>query len=295
MDKLSALNIYRRVVELNGFSAAAKDLDYSSAAVSKNIQALEAELGARLLNRTTRRITLTDAGRIYYEKICQILDNLDNADQLITDLSYSPRGNLKINVPMSVGINVITPHIPQFLKAFPDIKIDFVMSDYRVDLLSGGFDIGIRAGAPLKDSTLIGKKLTNLKRTLCASTSYLNSHPPLTHPSELAHHECLIYSLSESSDFWQFTQQKDLISIEVSGSFKANNSLALREVALGNQGIALLPEAIVKNHLADGSLVNLLPDWLPSQQSIYIVYPQHKEQSQALKVFVNFMAECFDT
>lgn len=293
MGKLTALRIFRRVAELNGFVTAAEDLGYSNAAVSKNIRALEAELGARLLNRTTRRVSLTEAGREYYNRISGVLDSLADADRLLADLGHSPRGRLRVNAPMSLGIALLAPAIHQFLMSYPDISIDLVLNDARVDMLAENFDVSIRGGGPLHASSLIGRKLANLPRVLCASPRYLKTAPPLTHPDQLAEHECLIYSLASEPTHWRLQNNGELATVDVNGRCEINNSIALREAAVAGLGIALLPRYLANDQLEAGTLEPVLVAWQPETHSIHAIYPSHREHSRTLRVFLDFIVEMF--
>lgn len=293
MDKLTALRIFRRVVELNGFAAAAADLGYSNAAVSKNIHALEAELGARLLNRTTRRVTLTDAGRQYYERVSAVMDNLADADRQLTDLGNSPRGRLRVNAPMSLGIALLAPAVHRFLASYPDIRINLVLNDARIDMLAEGFDVSIRGGGPLQDSSFIGRKLADLPRVLCASPRYLKTAPPLTHPSQLTEHDCLIYSLSSEPTHWRFQNNRELATVDVDSRCEINNSIALREAAAAGLGITLLPHYLANDQLNAGTLVPILEAWQPETHSLHAIYPRHREHSRTLQVFLEFLNEIF--
>lgn len=291
MDKLTALRVFRRVVELSGFSAAAEDLGLSNAAVSKNVQELEAELGARLLNRTTRRVNPTEAGQLYYDRISAMLDELGDADAFVSDYSTSPRGTLKINAPMSMGLTRVAPVVSDFLVAYPEISVDLQMNDAVVDLIQNGFDIGIRGAGGLKDSSLVARKLGNISRSLCAAPAYIESAPALKQPEDLGAHECLIYSLSSSPDVWTFKKAERTAEISVSGRLKINNSIALKDAAIAGAGLALLPDFVCDEALADGRLKALLPDWRAATQAIYAVYPAHREHSQKLRVFLDFLAD----
>lgn len=291
MDKLTALRVFRRVVELSGFSAAAEDLGLSNAAVSKNVQELEAELGARLLNRTTRRVNPTEAGQLYYDRISAMLDELGDADAFVSDYSTSPRGTLKVNAPMSMGLARVVPVVSDFLVAYPEISVDLQMNDAVVDLIQNGFDIGIRGAGGLKDSSLVARKLGNISRSLCAAPTYIENAPALKQPEDLGAHECLIYSLSSSPDVWTFKKAERTVEITVSGRLKINNSIALKDAAIAGAGLALLPHFVCAEALADGRLKALLPDWRAARQAIYAVYPAHREHSQKLRVFLDFLAD----
>jgi DNA-binding transcriptional LysR family regulator len=294
MDKLRALTVYRRVIELGSFKAAADDLNLSKAAISKNIYELEDYLQSPLINRTTRKLHVTEQGRSYYQQICHVLDSLAQADLSVLEASDSLRGSLKISVPMSLGILEINPLVCDFMKQHPDLAIELVMNDHYIDLMEQGVDIAIRGGAALADSSFRSRKLTDLKRVLCASPDYLEKYPPLVTPEDLSRHHCLVYSLSSSARRWSFKKQQERLDIELpAGRYVVNNSLALVQTAKLGHGIALLPEYFVKQALAQGELLQVLPDWQAEEHSLYIIYPYHKEQSQKIRAFIDFMVQHF--
>jgi DNA-binding transcriptional LysR family regulator len=215
MDKLRALTVYRRVIELGSFKAAADDLNLSKAAISKNIYELEDYLQSPLINRTTRKLHVTEQGRSYYQQICHVLDSLAQADLSVLEASDSLKGSLKISVPMSLGLLDINPLVCDFMKQHPDLAIELVMNDHYIDLMEQGVDIAIRGGAALADSSFRSRKLTDLKRVLCASPDYLEKYPPLVTPEDLSRHHCLVYSLSSSARRWSFKKQQEHMDIEL--------------------------------------------------------------------------------
>lgn len=294
MDKLRALTVYRRVIELGSFKAAADDLNLSKAAISKNIYELEDYLQSPLINRTTRKLHVTEQGRSYYQQICHVLDSLAQADLSVLEASDSLRGSLKISVPMSLGLLEINPLVCDFMKQHPDLAVELVMNDHYIDLMEQGVDIAIRGGAALADSSFRSRKLTDLKRVLCASPDYLEKSPPLVTPEDLSKHHCLVYSLSSSSRRWSFKKQQERLDIELpAGRYVVNNSLALAQTAKLGHGIALLPEYFVKQALAQGELQQVLSDWQAEEHSLYIIYPYHKEQSQKIRAFIDFIVQHF--
>lgn len=198
MNKITALNVFRRVVEMGTFKAAADDLQLSQAAVSKNIHELEEFLGIALINRTTRRMRVTESGMAYYGQICNVLDTLDAADQSIMAASFTPKGRLRVSVPMSYGLIRINPIICAFKRRYPEISIEVLLSDSYVDLIDQGIDVVIRGGSALDDSTMRSKQVCQVQRVLCASPEYLASAGAVTHPDDLTAHNCLVYSLSSS-------------------------------------------------------------------------------------------------
>lgn len=290
MDKLRALTVYKRVVELGSFKAAAEDLNLSKAAVSKNIYELEDYLQSALINRTTRKLHVTEQGHSYYQQICHVLDSLAQADLSVLDASDSLRGSLKISVPMSLGILEINPLVCAFMDQHPEVAVELVLNDHYIDLMEQGVDIAIRGGAALADSSFRSRKLTDLKRILCASPTYLAKSAPLVTPEDLNRHQCLIYSLSSSARRWRFRKQHQHLDIELpAGHYVVNNSLALAQTAKLGHGIALLPEYFVRQAIAQGELQHVLTDWQAEDHSLYVIYPYHKEQSQKIRAFIDFM------
>jgi DNA-binding transcriptional LysR family regulator len=294
MDKLRALTVYRRVIELGSFKAAADDLNLSKAAISKNICELEDYLQSPLINRTTRKLHVTEQGKSYYQQICHVLDNLVQADLSVLEASDSLRGSLKISVPMSLGILEINPLVCAFMNQHPDLAIELVMNDHYIDLMEHGVDIAIRGGATLADSSFRSRKLADLTRVLCASADYLAKSAALVTPEDLHKHQCLVYSLSSSARRWSFKKQDQRLDIELpTGRYTVNNGLALAQTAKLGHGIALVPEYFVKQALAQGELQQVLSDWQTEQHSLYLIYPYHKEQSQKIRAFIDFMVQHF--
>lgn len=290
MDRLSALTVFRRVAELSGFSAAARDLGLSNAAVSKMVKDLEADLGAALIIRTTRSLRLTDVGESYYQRICHLLDGLSDADESVRSSTGVPRGVLKVTAPVSLSVELLCDLLPEFARQYPDISIDLDLSDMQADLLEGRFDLAIRGGI-LSDSSLRARKLMTLDRMLCASPAYLEAHGTPKAPTELADHNCLIYAVPASPDTWHLsTEDGKTAEVAVSGSYHANSSLALKAAAIAGLGIALMPRLYVRQQLMDGTLVPVLPDWQDRDRAVHAVYPAHKETSLKLRLFIDFLA-----
>lgn len=294
MDRFSTLTVFRRVVELGSFSAAAQDLNYSNAAVSKMIKDLEADLGAQLIVRTTRSLRLTDIGRSYFEQISDALDGVAAADDTVRAETGTPRGALKVSVPMSFGLVIVSKLLPRFAREYPEINIDLVMSDSFVDIVGEGFDLAIRGGQ-LADSSLKARKLLDIERVLCASPAYLLERAAPASPNELTDHACLAYSASASPNVWHLKSGSDRKSVAIRPTYRANNSLAVREAVLEGIGIGLLPRPYVTEDLAHGDLVNILPGWKGEPQALYALYPAHRESSLKHRLLVDFLAEAFAT
>ncbi len=294
MNKITALNVFRRVVEMGTFKAAADDLHLSQAAVSKNINELEAFLGIALINRTTRRLSVTEAGMAYYGQICGVLDSLDAADQSIMAASFTPRGRLRVGVPMSYGLIRLNPLICEFQRRYPAISIEVILSDAYMDLVDQGLDVVIRGAAALDDSTLRAKPLCEVRRVLCAAPDYLEEAGKPARPEDLKGHNCLLYSLSSSPRKWFFTREAESVAVELKpSSFCANNGIALKQAAVQGLGVILVPKEFVSSELADGTLMKLLPDWQPDPHALFAVYPFHKEQSPKVRLFIDFIVKAF--
>lgn len=291
MDKLTALRVFRRVAELKSFSAAARDLDLSAAAISKNVRELEAALGARLINRTTRSLHLTEAGAAYLARASAILDDLGDADAAIGEFARAPRGVLKVSAPMSFGITQVAPIVAGFLAAHPGIRVDLDLNDAYVDMVDGGFDVGIRGGGPLRDSSLIARKLTDFSRVLCAAPAYLAQHAAPKAPADLNAHPCLIYALANASTRWSFRSGAKNVAVDVDGPLKINNSLGLAHAAAAGAGIALLPRFAAAPLLERGALVRLMPNWEAEPLPIQAIYPRHRQASLKVRLFIDALVE----
>lgn len=294
MNRITALNIFRRVVELGTFKAAAEDLHLSQAAISKNINELEDHLGTALINRTTRRMNVTESGLVYYRQICSVLDALESADQSVMASSFSPKGSLRVSAPMSYGLIKINPLICDFRHQYPDISTEVILSDTYVDLIDKGVDVAIRGGGVLNDSSMRSRLICKVRRVLCASPDYLSQAAPATHPDNLKEHDCLVYSLSSSPRKWIFTRGNESTSVDLMpANYSVNNGIALKQAAIKGLGIILIPEEFVRPELESGELVEVMPEWVPDTHSLYAVYPYHKEQSQKVRLFIDFVMAAF--
>lgn len=302
MDKLRAISVFRRVIELGSFKAAAEDLGLSKAAISKNINELEDYLQSPLINRTTRQMHITENGQLYYNHVRSILDDLSSADLSIIESSHRPSGLLKISVPMSMGIAVLNPAICKFKKYYPEITIELKMSDQYIDLVEQGIDVAIRGGGELKNSNLKSRQLKSLSRVLCASPNYLNNAPALITPEDLPNHSCLLYSLSLSPSNWLFRYNDEVKIIDVDstahsnsdgGGYSVDNSIALKQAAMADLGIMLIPQILVEAELTAGALIHLLPEWKPDDHALYAIYPYHRETSRKVRRFIDFLVDYF--
>lgn len=292
MDRFMTLEVFRRVVERNGFSAAARDMGLSNAAVSKAVKDLEGRLGVQLIVRTTRSLSLTDAGAGYYAQACSVLDALAEADEQVRAEAASPRGRLKVSAPMSIGLMTLTTVLPAFCRQYPDILLDLHMSDDYVDLVRGGFDLAIRGGL-LQDSSLKARKLLDLDRIVCAAPHYLEAHGRPAAPADLAAHHCLVYSGTEAPETWPLSGVDGMQSVTVTPRVRINNSIALKDAAVDGLGITLLPRVYVQAELESGALVEALPGWRGEARALYAVYPEQREVSRKVRVFLDFLVDRF--
>jgi DNA-binding transcriptional LysR family regulator len=281
------------VVGAGSFSAAAGEMQVSQALVTKQIQELETWLGARLLNRTTRRFSLTEVGTGFYERAARILEAVEEAKNAAGALQMVPRGRLRINAPVSFGLLHLAPAVTEFLKRFPDVSVELLVNDRLVDLLEGEFDVGVRIGR-LRDSSLIARRIAPIRLAVCAAPDYLARHGVPKVPDDLAKHHCLEYTYFESRGEWRLLNPKgDEIVVPVSGPYLANNGDVLRTTAIAGGGIILLPTFIVGDDLRAGRLVRLLPDYPPPDQALHLLYPPGRHLSAKVRSFVDFMVARF--
>lgn len=293
MDRFAALEAFVKVAETQSFSEAARRLRASKSVVSRQIAALEAELGARLFQRTTRSMTLTEAGRGYFERASRILADLEDANLSVSQLQATPRGLLRVNAPMSLGLLHIAPALPDFLKRYPDVDVDMTMNDRFVDLIDEGFDLAVRVGK-LEDSSLVARKLAPVRRVVCASPDYLKARGVPATPDDLNDHDCLCYSNLSMAHEWRFVTDKGAPwPVEVKGRLNVNNGDALKIAALRGLGFVNLPTFIVGSELQAGTLVTVLDRYIPQDASVSAVYPHARHLSPKVRAFVDFLAERF--
>lgn len=293
MSRLSELEIFVKVVELESFSGAARELMLSKSQVSKQISRLEDRLGARLMHRTTRRMSLTDVGRVFYQRCVHILADLEEAELSIGKLQSEPRGTLRISVPMSFGVMYLAPALSDFMSAFPDLQVDLNFSDRQIDIVDEGYDMAIRIGA-LADSSLIARKLAPVQLFLCGSPRYLECIGSPSHPSDLKKHNCLRYRYFSTGSAWSFYSGQGKESVKVEGSLQTNNGDALREAALHHIGLCILPDFLVFEDLKAGRLVRVMEDWTVGEAFyIWALYPHNRHLSAKVRLFVDYLLNRF--
>lgn len=291
MEPLADIAVFVRVVDSGSFTAAAARLDLSKSVVSKHVTRLEEQLGARLLNRTTRRLSLTEAGRLLYERSRKGLAEIEEATFEVSRLQEAPRGALMINAPMSFGILHLAPALPEFLRRYPELTVDMSLDDRQVNVIEEGFDVSVRI-AELPDSSLVARRIAPCRHVIVAAPSYLARHGTPQTPEDLRHHNIVTYRYQESALEWHFRgPDAKTTSVAVSGSLAMNNSLALRAALLEGVGITRTPTFVVGQDIREGRLVALLREYEPPELTIFLVYAQRRHQSPKVRAFVDFIAE----
>ena len=291
MNQLEDMRIFAETVDARSFTAAADRLGLSKQFVSKRIAALEKRLGARLLERSTRQLRVTDLGLAYHERALRILQEVDSAEQMITNQTATPRGVLRLSAPMTFGTLHLGPLIPAFMQRHPDVSLELDLNDRAVDLIGEGYDMAVRIGT-LADSSLIARRITSVQLITCASPDYLREHGTPIAPEQLAAHACLTYGQTRQGE-WTFRVGGRLRKISVNGPMRSNNGEMLRDAAIAGLGIIVMPDFIVAAALADGRLVEVLETFRCEGLTMYAVYPQHRESSLLVRAFSDFLVERF--
>jgi DNA-binding transcriptional LysR family regulator len=287
MDRLTSLAAFVRVVDSGGFSAAGRKLNMSTTMVSNHVQALEDRLGARLLNRTTRKVSLTEVGKAYYGRATQILADLEQADDIAGALQSTPRGTLRIYTATHV-VPFIAPVVAEFLKSYPEVKVDLSMGERSIDLVDEGFDLAVRLTPP-PDSSLIARSLATWRHVLCCSPGYLDKHGPLRQLAEVADHNCIRHALYPFEE-WRFVDRKGVpASVRASGNLMSNSGETLRLAALQGVGICLAAGFLVADDLESGRLVRLLPEYRPVEFSMSAIYPHRHHLSAKVRSFIDLL------
>ena len=292
MDHLETIRSFARVVRNGSFSAVAKELNTSQSTISKRIAALEARLGSQLLTRTSRKLTLTQAGSAFYERCEAILNDLDEAESLASSLQAGPKGILRVSVPTVFGRLHIAPEVPRFLAEAPDIELDLQLNDRVVDLVGEGVDMAIRI-SDLADSAMVARRLGQSPRVLVATQKYIEKHGAPHDPRDLKTHSCLVYTLLATQNIWHFKADGKEHSIQVAGRFRSNNSEIVLAVALADTGIAAMPLWLVQPHIDSGDLVTVLDDFRPISIPIYALYPQQRFIPYKVRVFTEYLRTAF--
>jgi DNA-binding transcriptional LysR family regulator len=289
MDRLTSLTVFGRVVENGGFSAAARKLNMSVTMVSNHIQALEDRLGVRLLNRTTRKVSLTEVGQAYYERASRILAELDEADRVVDALHSTPSGTLRIHTNNHL-VRFLAAIVDEFLTRYPEASVDLSTGERAVDLIEEGYDMAIRTVQP-PDSSLIVRQLTPWRHIVCCAPSYLEKHPAPVVPDDLTQHNCLRYAYYAYGSDWRFeAPDGKTVSVRVSGNLVTSSGDMLRKLALAGQGIFLAPSFIAGDDIAEGTLIRLMPDFRPVEFAINAIYPHRHHLSAKVRSFIDLLA-----
>lgn len=303
VDRLQAMNVFVKVVEQGSFARAAERLTMSTSAVSRYVADLEAHLDTRLLNRTTRRISLTESGHAYHERALQLLADLEEAESIAGSSTARPRGTIRLTCSINFGVKHLAPAMGLFQATHPEVLFDISVSDRFVDLVEEGMDLAVRIGE-LGNANLIARKIGQMQLMPCASPAYLKQHGTPRHPSELANHNCLTYEYAPVKNQWLFRERKpaksarasaggEEVRVRVSGSVHGNNGELLAAVAAQGVGITFEPDFIVHPFIESGQLVPILKNWLPPPSPIYAVYPSRRHLSAKVRSFVDFLAAHF--
>src|SRR6266403_6232846 len=296
MDRFKTIDSFVRVAIAGSFSAAAKQLSMSRALVSLHVTDLEKRLGVRLLNRTTRSLTLTEAGTSYLEYCQRMLAEMNEQETSITQLQKEPRGSLKIAAPKSFGTLYLSDTVVSFSARYPNIQLSLILEDYSFrayDFVEQGLDVAVRLG-DLPDSTLVARKIATLQWIVCASPKYLAHHGEPKTPADLGKHTCLAHvNLAPNDRAWRLHSSDHVISVKISGAFSSNSALVLRKAALAGLGIGYLPLYCIEEDLKTSALRKVLTSYSPPQRPIYVVYPPAARVPERVRTFVDFLADWF--
>ena len=293
MDRLSEMEAFATVVDQGGFTDAARKLGISKSAVSKHVSSLETRLGARLLNRTTRRVSPTEIGLAYYDRARRVLTDAGEADALVTSMQAEPTGVLRVSVATDFGVNHLSPILGRFLGAFPDITVNLVLENRHVELISEGFDLAVRVG-DLEDSTLRARKLAETHRQMIASPDYLARHGRPRRIDDLNAHRLLHYSSQANGSVWRVTAPSgERRQVRSAGWLTVNDGQSLLNAAVAGLGIAFLPDYLSADALRDGRLVPAIAGLAPEPQGIYAVYPPGRYTQPKVRAFIDFLVDSF--
>jgi DNA-binding transcriptional LysR family regulator len=293
MLNLVGMGIFARVAEAKGFSAAARRLGISKSVVSKEVTKLEKSLGARLLNRTTRKLSLTEVGAAFYEHCARILQEAEEATLLVDRLHGAPRGVLKCTAPVAFATLHIGAAIPEFLAQCPDVQVDMTVGDRVFDLAEEGFDVAIRIARDLPPN-VVARKLAPINRVVCGTPEYFEKHGVPATPRDLARHNCIVYTHANPDSLWRFRSAEGDVAVPVTGNLRLNDDEVIWQSVLGGLGISLLPTFTVGKDLQSGRLQAVLTQYTPSERNLYAVYLPNRHLSAKVRVFIDFLLGRFE-
>jgi len=285
---LNQIAVFVRVVQAGSFSAAARQLNMPKSTVSRKVSELEQRIGARLLQRTTRKLGLTDAGRTYYERTSRIVGEIDEAEQAVGRMQAAPRGLLRVTAPLSFG--ALGPIVAEYLEKYKDVQVDLICTDRRVDLVEERFDLAIRAG-PLEDSTLVGRKLGTLKRVLVAAPGYCKAHSTPRTPADLQKHACIAFGAGATPNVWILETDGKQAAVRVTPRLSVNDMELMRDSALAGIGVALIGEFFCADDIRKGRLRHVLPDWHSPDVPLHALYPTTRQLSPKVVTFLDLLAK----
>ncbi|WP_141240138.1 LysR family transcriptional regulator [Pseudoalteromonas sp. HM-SA03] len=283
MNKLRAIEMFVKLAKVRSFTRVAEQYNTSKSMISKEISRLEAELGARLIHRTTRNLQLTHVGEGYLQRAKDILNKLEDADTFIQESQQAPKGKLKVNVPMVLGITDLAAMFADFMQAYPDVDLEIHLGDEDIDLVEQGFDLGFRASSRPFDSSYIGKEITQFSYHVCASPQYLGSHPAIESAQDLIHHNCFEYSYSKRKNLWPLDE-----GVRIKGSLKVNNVLFMLQAIKSHLGIGVLPEFACREALEKGEVVSILQYADKPTLALYALYPARQFVPAAVLQCIEF-------
>ncbi|QTD89887.1 LysR family transcriptional regulator [Burkholderia anthina] len=293
MDHLQSMRVFVKVADLGSFARAASAMDISNAVATRHVADLEGRLGTRLLNRTTRSLSLTESGQVYLERARQILDELEDVEQMVVARNHEPVGTLRIVVPVVFGLHNLAPVLQSYTENFPKVVPDLTLVDRQVDLVEEGFDVGIVVTRQMRSASIVTRRLTTGCMTVCATPSYLEKHGVPTHPEQLAEHPALSLPTEYWGDERVFTGPDGEVRVRPTNVIVANNTAMLRQCALLGMGVAILPSYLIGGDIARGALVRLLPDFRLPQVEINIAYPSRRHLPAKVRTFIDHLVEHF--
>lgn len=292
MDRFSEMSAFVAVVDHGSFVRAADAMGSSKTAVSRLVGELEVRLGTRLLHRTTRRLSLTPEGEVFLERCRQLLGDVAEAEAELSAHAGDAIGRLRVNVPVTFGLLHLAPLWPAFMALHPKVELDITLADRLVDLVDEGYDLAVRI-ARLQTSSLVSRRLTSTRMVLCASPEYLRQHGTPAHPSELARHAVLTYTLLSTGERWEFEGPDGPVSVTVTPRMRTNSGDTCCAAALQHQGLVLQPSFLVGAHLVSGALVEVLPQYRSVELGVFAVYPSRKHLTPKVRVLIDFLVEAF--
>jgi DNA-binding transcriptional LysR family regulator len=293
MDRLMSMRVFAKVVEQGSFARAATALEMSATVVTRNVADLEAHLGTRLLNRTTRRLSLTETGQQYLQRVRQILADIDDADALASSSSRKPSGTLRIYCHPGFGQSQLAALLPKFAQAMPNVVLDVTLADHAVDLVEEGFDVGILIGLQKFDASMIARRLATSKVVLCASPDYLARRGTPAKPSDISSHDCLNFAFEQLRHHWPVQWDSEQLNVPITSRMVSNSGAVLRQAALAGMGIMLRSSFTLEDDLESGRQVQLLQGHHLGQLSVMMVYPSRRLLSAKVRSFVDFMNDQF--